>query len=66
MVARQLLVTGGSGLLGAELQKLLPDAYHPSSNEFNVTDCEQMAAYVRGKNISMSLPPFYYHSELEF
>lgn len=42
---RELLVTGGSGLLGGELKKLLPAAVYPSSAEFNVTNLEQMRAY---------------------
>ncbi|MGO8746879.1 MAG: SDR family oxidoreductase [Thermoguttaceae bacterium] len=41
----RILVTGGSGLLGGELRKLLPSALFPLSSEFNATDVPQMAAY---------------------
>jgi len=50
-----LLVTGGSGLLGGELRRLLPDAAFPTSKEFNVTDYPQMDAYVREKGYSAVL-----------
>jgi dTDP-4-dehydrorhamnose reductase len=44
--SRKVLFTGGSGLLGGAMRKLLPDASFPSSAEFNVTDYEQMKAYL--------------------
>jgi len=50
-----LLVTGGSGLLGGELRRLLPDASFPTSKEFNVTDYPRMDAYVREKGYSAVL-----------
>lgn len=34
----RILVTGGSGLLGGELRKLLPEALYPDSSEFDVRD----------------------------
>lgn len=40
-----LLVTGGSGLLGGELARLLPEAQFPPPSEFNVADYDQMARY---------------------
>ena len=40
-----LLVTGGSGLLGHELARLLPRAQFPASAAFNVADYGQMAGY---------------------
>ena len=43
---RGVLVTGGSGLLGGELQTLLPGARFPSSADFNVVDLDQMRAFV--------------------
>jgi dTDP-4-dehydrorhamnose reductase len=42
----QLLVTGGSGLLGSEIKQLLPQADYPSSRVFNVTDYPRMEEYV--------------------
>lgn len=38
----KVLFTGGSGLLGSEFKKLLPNMYFPSKSQFNVTDYEQM------------------------
>lgn len=42
----QIIFTGGSGLLGSEFRKILPDINYPSSKEFNVTNFEQMKKYV--------------------
>ncbi|MFX1502157.1 MAG: SDR family oxidoreductase [Promethearchaeota archaeon] len=38
----KILFTGGSGLLGGEIRKLLPDIHYPSSSEFNITNFKQM------------------------
>lgn len=46
--AKEILFTGGSGLLGNEVRKLLPEARFPSSAEFDVTNYTQMEAYLRG------------------
>lgn len=46
--AKKILFTGGSGLLGSEMRKLLPEACYPSSTEFDVTNFAQMDAYLRG------------------
>lgn len=35
---RKILVTGGSGLLGEEIKKLLPKAKYPGSSIFDITD----------------------------
>jgi len=43
----KVLLTGGSGLLGSELRRLIPEASFPSSGEFDVTDLAQMESYVR-------------------
>jgi dTDP-4-dehydrorhamnose reductase/2-polyprenyl-3-methyl-5-hydroxy-6-metoxy-1,4-benzoquinol methylase len=40
------LLTGGSGLLGSELQKLLPDMLAPSRAELDITDHFAVAAYI--------------------
>lgn len=42
----QIIFTGGSGLLGSEFRKILPNINYPSSREFNVTNYEQMKKYV--------------------
>jgi dTDP-4-dehydrorhamnose reductase len=43
----KILFTGGSGLLGSEFRKIRPDIDYPSSNQFDVTDYEQMKKYVQ-------------------
>lgn len=50
---RKILVTGGSGLLGIELQKVMPEALFPVRDEFDVTEPEQMETYVTGKDIEL-------------
>jgi dTDP-4-dehydrorhamnose reductase len=50
---KAILFTGGSGLLGREFQKYLPDVNYPSSREFDVTDYHQMADYIENKNLEM-------------
>ncbi|MBN2180470.1 MAG: sugar nucleotide-binding protein [Sedimentisphaerales bacterium] len=41
-----IIFTGGSGLLGSEFRKILPDIDYPSSKEFDVTNYNQMKKYV--------------------
>ena len=48
-----LLFTGGSGLLGKEMQKLMPYMLYPSHNDFNITNFEQMEKYIRGRYIKV-------------
>jgi dTDP-4-dehydrorhamnose reductase len=43
---KKILFTGGSGLLGSEFKKILPDIQYPSKSEFDVTDLEQMDQYI--------------------
>ena len=47
------LFTGGSGLLGGEFKKLLPEMSYPSTCEFDLTDPAMMEAYLAGRNISL-------------
>jgi dTDP-4-dehydrorhamnose reductase len=47
----KILFTGGSGLLGEEIKKLIPKAYFPSHEEFDVTEYKQMREYLKGKDI---------------
>jgi len=42
----KILFTGGSGLLGGEVKKLIPKALFPSSKVFNLTKYSQMEKYV--------------------
>jgi dTDP-4-dehydrorhamnose reductase len=57
MKQHQIIVTGGSGLLGSELKKIIPDSSFPVSQEFNVSDFGQMDEYIAnsGKNYSVLL-----------
>lgn len=46
----KILVTGGSGMVGRELQEILPDAIYPGRNEYDLTVQEQvnkMFRYIR-------------------
>ena len=49
----KILFTGGSGLLGGEIKKLLPEVHYPSSSEFNVTNYEQMDDYLKKLDIKL-------------
>lgn len=48
-----ILVTGGSGLLGTELRKRLPEALFPTTAEFDVTDPEGMEAWAGEREIGL-------------
>ncbi len=50
---KRIIFTGGSGLLGSEFRKILPDINYPASSQFNVTDFAQMDAWVRNGAYSM-------------
>lgn len=45
----KILFTGGSGLLGGEVRKLLPNACFPSSRDFDVTRPDQMDSFLRNR-----------------
>jgi dTDP-4-dehydrorhamnose reductase len=49
----QIIFTGGSGLLGSEFRKVLPDIQYPSSREFNVTNYGQMKHYAKSKGCDL-------------
>ena len=49
----KILVTGGNGLFGHELQKLIPEALFPARDEFDITNPEQMEQYMTGKDIKL-------------
>ncbi len=40
----KVLVTGGSGMIGRNLQDIFPDAYYPTSSECNLVDSNQTNA----------------------
>jgi dTDP-4-dehydrorhamnose reductase len=50
---KKILFTGGSGLLGSEFKKILPDIYYPSKTELDVTNYEQMDRYLSGGDWSV-------------
>ncbi len=51
----QILITGGSGLLGGELKKNLPEALFPTHEEFNVENPDRMDSYIAGRDIKLIL-----------
>lgn len=53
MVSEQsnIVITGGSGLLGTELRKFLPNAITPTSAEFDVRDYGMMRSFLQDQNI---------------
>lgn len=50
---KKILFTGGSGLLGVEFKKNLPDIHYPSKTEFDITNFDQMDQYLGNGNWSM-------------
>ena len=44
-----ILITGGSGLLGSELKKIFSNSVYPTSIEFNITNFEQMDSFMHNK-----------------
>jgi len=52
---KTILCTGGSGLLGREIQKRLPNACYPESKEFDITNYQQMEAFIRNRSIGLIL-----------
>lgn len=50
---KKVLFTGGSGLLGSEVKKLLPDADFPDASVFDVTNYNQMDKYLAGKDVKI-------------
>jgi len=51
MKENNILVTGGSGLLGSELKKLMPDALFPTHNEVEVESQQSLIDYGSKHNI---------------
>ena len=49
----QAIFTGGSGLLGSEFRRILPDVNYPSSKEFNVTKYNQMKKYLESNGCEL-------------
>ncbi|MGD2094102.1 MAG: sugar nucleotide-binding protein [Phycisphaerales bacterium] len=53
MEKSKIIFTGGSGLLGSEFKKLMPDIRYPSSKEFNVINYEQMHQYAESNGCEL-------------
>lgn len=52
---RHILFTGGNGLFGSEFKKIRPDIQYTDYEDFDVTNYEQMEAYLRGKSYDVIL-----------
>ena len=48
-----ILVTGGSGSLGSELQKIFPDCLSPSSKDLDITNKENIKNYFQNHSIDI-------------
>jgi dTDP-4-dehydrorhamnose reductase len=46
-----ILVTGGSGSLGSELQKIFPECLSPSSNDLDITNKQNIENYLKTHSI---------------
>lgn len=49
----KILFTGGSGLLGTEVKKVLPHAHFPEHDEFDITNYSQIYNYLEDKKINL-------------
>ena len=47
-----ILVTGGSGMVGSELKKIMPEALYPSSKELNLLSEDKIRNYLKLNNIT--------------
>lgn len=52
-IAKHILFTGGSGLLGREVKPYLPQAWYPTSAEFDVTNYSQMQEFIKDKSLTL-------------
>jgi dTDP-4-dehydrorhamnose reductase len=57
MESAEILITGGSGLLGTELRKLLPGALFPSSRAFDITSYDRMVMWYWLSVLSLGRSP---------
>ena len=48
---KKILCTGGSGLLGGEFRTLLPHVIYPTRTEFDVSNYQQLDAYLQNRDI---------------
>jgi len=52
ITGQQLLLTGGSGLLGSEIRRLVPNILAPPRQDFDVTDYNQMTKFLQDLKIT--------------
>jgi dTDP-4-dehydrorhamnose reductase len=50
---KKILITGGTGRLGEELKKIMPNALFPLRKEFDVTSYETMVDYLKDKRMDL-------------
>ena len=50
-MSAKILVTGGNGQLGTELKKLLPDAIYTDVADLDITNLDEVMAFVKENNI---------------
>ncbi len=50
-----MLMTGGNGLLGGEIKKLLPEVLYTDKEDFDITNSQQMEDYLAGKDVGCIL-----------
>ena len=48
-MSQKILATGGEGVLGTQLRKILPDTDFPLESEFDITDISQMEKWLAAK-----------------
>jgi len=53
MEQTKIIFTGGSGLLGSEFKKILPDILYPTHEQFDVTNSAGMKAYLQAHSCSL-------------
>ena len=49
-----ILITGGTGSLGSELQKIFPDGLCPKRNELDITNQEHVENYFKNNSIDVN------------
>ena len=49
---KKILFTGGSGLLGSEMKRLIPEGIYPEQDDFDITDYSSMEKYIRSRKRS--------------
>ncbi len=49
----KILFTGGTGLLGMHVKRLMPESIFPGHDEFDICDFDRMSRFLEGKDISL-------------